>query len=141
MVVADNVLNFTKRFEDFIWSSTTNASPFSPLVAWKFTKSVRDKTYIDTLLRRWWRYILFYLSFSIRKCPEYPVDTQPFQRLQDVYTTSPTLYRRLTDAETTQCVYWMVIIYCVKSFSSQCIPLFQCFSIFCSIAMIQKPVS
>ena len=76
MVVADNVLNFTKRFEDFIWSSTTNASPFSPLVAWKFTKSVRDKTYIDTLLRRWWRYILFYLSFSIRKCPEYPVDTQ-----------------------------------------------------------------
>ena len=76
MVVADNVLNFTKRFEDFIWSSTTNASPFSPLVAWKFTKSVRDKTYIDTLLRRWWRYILFYLSFSIRKSPEYPVDTQ-----------------------------------------------------------------
>ena len=29
-----------------------------------------------------------------------------FQRLEDVYVTSPTLYRRLTDVETTLCVYW-----------------------------------
>ena len=32
-----------------------------------------------------------------------------FQRLQDVYTTSPTSYRRLRDVETMLCVYWVFI--------------------------------
>ena len=31
-----------------------------------------------------------------------------FQRLQDVYTTSPASYRRYTGVETTSCVYWEV---------------------------------
>ena len=43
------------------------------------------------------------LIFS-RVCPSR--HTTLFQRLKDVYTTSPTSYRRLIDVETTSCVYW-----------------------------------
>ena len=32
--------------------------------------------------------------------------TKSFQRLYDVYTPSPTSYRRYIDVETTSCVYW-----------------------------------
>ena len=36
--------------------------------------------------------------------------TTSLQCLYDVYTTSPTLYRRFIDVETTSCVYWGCLI-------------------------------
>ena len=48
--------------------------------------------------------------FSSQHCTHFTLPsrhTTSFQRLWDVYTTSPTLYRRLLDVETTSCVYWV----------------------------------
>ena len=57
---------------------------------------------------------IFHISYKMRfvHADELsPVDnTTLFQRLYDVYTTSPTSYRCLIDVETTSYVYWLFIL-------------------------------